>query len=226
MADRFEQLLGCIREQVELRPVELASDLAAAEDANRGMWLRSFNWHADQFSKITVMESSVEVPPMHQLNSILYPRPDLDLPIFLFLTVVTKSHVIAIYNVNCPFPGEVSAAEYIEPLIPVYEKYAPFDGRDRCPDWFEKYRTPTTIFGLYTMDKLDSLVACALEYLHVYLQLSQNAQRVEDPERLAHIARFHGQFKEDIRTKDRGRWVLAKLMSDEYARRVFYEVAT
>ena len=74
--------------------------------------------------------------------------------------------------------------------------------------------------------ELDALVGCAFEYLDVYLRLAGEAIKVEDPDRLEHIGRFHEQFKEDIRTKDRGRWVLAKLMGDDYARRIFYEVAT
>lgn len=225
MTDRFERLTGCIREQVELQPITIAADLAASEDSERGIQLRSFNWQSDTFGKITIMETSVGVPPMHQLNSILYPRPEYDLPIFLFLTVVTKSHVIAIYNVNSPFDDDAYTATYVDPLMPVFEKYAP-EGRDRCPDWFEKYRTPATIFGIYTMDKLDSLVNCGLGYLRAYLEAAHDATQVDDPERLAVIGEFHEQFREDIRNKDRGRWVLAKLMSDEYARRIFYEVAT
>lgn len=226
MADRFERLMQCIREYVDLQPVELAPELAGSGDAGRGMQISCYNWHAEKFRKVTVMETSVEVPPMHQLNSILYPRLHYDLPIFLFLTVVTKSHVIAIYNINCPFTDNANKLAYVDPFLPVYEKYSPFDGKERYPDWFEKYRTPVTIFGLYTMEKLDDLVACALDYLRIYLQLAQNARLVDEPDRLLHIEKFHEQFKQDIRTKDRGRWVLAKLMSDEYARRVFYEVAT
>lgn len=226
MADRLERLMHCLQEQIDLQPVELAPDLAASAGPDRGISIKSFNWHSDRFRKVTVMETSVEVPPMHQLNSILYPCLDYDLPIFLFLTVVLKSHVIAIYNVNCPFSDAASVATYVDPLIPVYERYAPFDGKERLPDWFEKYRTPATIFGLYSMDELDDLVNCALEYLGTYLKMTRNAGKVEDAERLTQIGKFHEQFKEDIRTKDRGRWVLAKLMSDDYARRVFYEVAT
>jgi hypothetical protein len=226
MADRFERLLQRIREQVELQPIALAPDLAAAEGSGRAMQLRSYNWRASQFSKITVMQSSVEIPPMDQLNAIFYPDPGYDFPIFLFLTVVTKSHVIAIYNVNCPFTDNAYKALYIDPLMPVYERYAPFEGRERYPDWFEKYRNPATIFGVFPIDQLDDLMACALDYLRIYLRHAKKALKVEDTGRLGPIERFHEQFKEDIRTKDRGRWVLAKLMSDEYARRVFYEVAT
>ena len=226
MTDRFERLTRQIREQVDLQTITLASDLAEAQSEERKVRIQSYNWSSKKFDKITVMHTSVAVPPMDQLNSIFYPSPCYDLPIFLFLTVVTKSHVIAIYNANCPLSDDESKARYVDPLMPIYKKYAPFDGKERYPDWFEKYRNPTTIFGLYPMDQLETLVSCALEYLHTYLQIAREAPRVEDPERLAHIDKFHEQFREDIRTKDRGRWVLAKLMSDEYARRIFYEVAT
>ena len=120
---------------------------------------------------------------MHQLNSIFYPRPDYDFPIFLFLTVVTKSNVIAIFNVNCPFKDAAYTATYVDPLTPILESYPPFSGRDRYPDWFEKYRTPATIFGVFGKDQLEPLTECGLAFLETYLRRAVVATKVEDPDR-------------------------------------------
>ncbi len=226
MDQRIDLLMDEVRNHVELEPIAIDPDLAAPKTNGRGMKLRSYNWQADRFSKISVMDTSVEVPPMHQLNSIFYPRPDYDFPIFLFLTVVTKSSVIAIFNVNCPFNVAAYRATYVDPLTLILESCPPFSGKDRYPDWFEKYRTPATIFGVFPKDQLKPLTGCGLAFLETYLLRAMVATKVEAPDRLVQIASFHQQFKEDIRNKDRGRGVLAKLTDEETARRIFYEVAT
>ena len=116
MDQRIALLMERLRNHVEVETISIDPDLAAPKTNSRGMRIRCYNWQADRFRKITVMDTSVEVPPMHQLNSILYPRPDYDFPIFLFLTVVTKSNVIAIFNVNCPFKDVDYTATYVDPF--------------------------------------------------------------------------------------------------------------
>ena len=73
---------------------------------------------------------------------------------------------------------------------------------------------------------MELLTECGLSFLETYLQRVARAKRVEDSDRLLQIVKFHEQFKEDIRNKDRGRGVLEKLTDEETARRIFYEVAT
>ncbi len=226
MDQQLEALMDRLRREVDLESIALDPALTAPEAYQRPMQLNCFNWRAERFTKISIMQTSVEVPPMNQLNSIFYPQPDYDFPIFLFLHVLTKSHVIAIFNVNCPFADKSYTARYVDPLVPIQKKYPPLKGKDRYPDWFDKYRNAATVFGLYSKDQADQLTECGLEYLQIYLALAAEAPKVDAPDRLERIARFHEQFKNDIRSKDRGRLVLAKLTSEEMARRIFYEVAT
>lgn len=114
----------------------------------------------------------------------------------------------------------------VEPLVGIHEQFAPFAGRERWPDWFEKYRTPATVFGVSNHSELDRLTECGFSYLSTYLELIAKAEPIGDAERLARIGEFSEQFREDIREKDRGRGVLEKLTNAETARRMFYEVAT
>lgn len=226
MGQRMDQLLKQVRNHLELEPIAIDPALAAPKTRGRGMRIRSYNWQAERFSKISVMDTTVGIPPMQQLNSMFYPRPEYDFPIFLFLTVVTKSNVIAIFNVNCPFEDANYIATYVDPLTLIRESYSPFSGRDRYPDWFEKYRTSATIFGVFGKDQLEQLTGCGLAFLNAYLKAATTAKKVVDPDRLILIANFHEQFKNDIRDKDRGRGVLEKLTDEETARRIFCEVAT
>lgn len=226
MDQQLKALMDRLRQQIDLEPIAIDPALTGSGDSQRAIQLNCFNWRTERFAKITVMQTSVEVPPMNQLNSIFYPKPNYDFPIFLFLHVLTKSHVIAIFNVNCPFSGQSYMARYVDPFMSIQKKYPPFEGKDRYPDWFEKYRNPATIFGVYSKDQANQLAECGLEYLQMYLTLTAAAPSIDTPDRLQHIARFHEQFKNDIRNKDRGRLVLAKLTSKKMARRIFYEVAT
>ena len=226
MDQQLETLMDRLRQQVDLESIALDPALTAPDACQRAMQLNCFNWRAERFTKISVMQTSVEVPPMNQLNSIFYPQPEYDFPIFLFLHVLTKSHVIAIFNVNCPFSDKSYFARNVDPFVPVQKKFPPLEGKDRYPDWFDKYRNAATIFGVYSKAQADQLAACGLEYMQIYLKLAAEAPKVDAPDRLERITSFHEQFKDDIRNKDRGRLVLAKLTNEETARRVFYEVAT
>lgn len=226
MDQQLKALLDSLRKQIDLEPIAIDPALTAPEDSQRAIQLNCFNWRTERFAKITVMQTSVGVPPMNQLNSIFYPKPNYDFPIFLFLHVRTKSHVIAIFNVNCPFSGQTYMARYIDPFMSIQKKYPPLKGKDRYPDWFDKYRNAATVFGVYPKDQADQLAECGLEYLKMYLTLTAAAPKIDAPDRLQHLARFHNQFKSDIRNKDRGRLVLAKLTNKNLARRLFYEVAT
>ena len=226
MDQQLERLMDQLRQQVDLEPIVLDPALTALDASQRQMQLNCFNWRAERFAKISVMQTSVEVPPMNQLNSIFYPKPEYDFPIFLFLHVLTKSHVIAIFNVNCPFSDESYFARNVIPFVQIQKKFPPLEGKDRYPDWFDKYRNGATIFGVYSKGQADQLAACGLEYMQSYLKLAAEAPKIDAPDRLERINSFHEQFRDDIRNKDRGRLVLAKLTNDETARRVFYEVAT
>ena len=229
MEERFEALLQSVENRITLEPVALDPALAEPEineRSDRGVRIHCYNWRSDPFEKIMMMTTSVEVPPIHQQNIIFYPRPNSDAPIFLFLNVITKSHIITIYNVCCPFNDRDYLAKYVDPLLPIYNRYAPFTGKHRRPDWFEKYRTPVTINGVYSKDQIEPIAECGLKLLDCYLENTALATDVDDEAQLQQIKAFQDKFREDIQTKDLGRNVLEKLTDDETAHRIFHEVAT
>ncbi len=226
MDQQLEAIMEQLRQDVDLQPMAIDPALTASDAYQKPMQLNCFNWRAERFAKISIMQTSVEVPPMNQLNAIFYPQPDYDFPIFLFLHVLTKSNVIAILNVNCPFSDKSYFSRNVDPFVPIQKSFPALKGKNRYPDWFEKYRNNATVFGVYSKAQADQLTSCGMEYLRTYLKLAAKAPKVDEPDRLKRITSFHEQFKNDIRSKDRGRLVLAKLTNEEMARRIFYEVAT
>ena len=112
-----------------------------------------------------------------------------------------------------------SIAANLQPLCALYRQH-------RRPDWFEKYRTPATINGVYSKDEIEPIVECGLQLLDCYLENTAFATDVNDETQLQQIKAFQDKFREDIQTKDLGRKVLEKLTNDETAHRIFHEVAT
>ncbi len=209
-----------------LEPVDIDPDLAEPKSRLKVLKARHYNWRADRFCKIFGMRFSVKLPPMEQLNTIFYPQADLDVPIFIFFCLVTKRKLIAHLNVNCPFDDAGYRARHVDPLVAILDQYAPFECKDRYPEWMKKYRNPCTIYGMFPQERLDDLTDCAFGYLDAYLHQVTSAERVRDPDRLEQINRFHEQFKEDIRTQDKAQGMIAKMIGADKARRIFYEVTT
>jgi len=226
MGERFEALIQGVESRIKLESVPLDPALSAPATNERGVRIHCYNWRADLFEKISMMDTSVVVPPMQQLNAIFYPRPNCDAPIFLFLTVITKSNIIAIFNVCCPFKDSDYVEKYVDPLLPILDSYRPFTGKHRNPDWFEKYRTPATVFGVYSKKEIAPITDCGLALLDRYLESTATSSTVDDKVRLKQIKTFQDQFRADIQTKDLGRKVLEKLTDEETAHRIFHEVAT
>ncbi len=223
---RFQSIIERSRAHILLEPVDIDPDLAEPKSRLKVLKARHYNWRADRFCKIFGMRFSVKLPPMEQLNTIFYPQADLDVPIFIFFCLVTKRKLIAHLNINCPFEDGGYRARHVDPLVAILDQYAPFECKDRYPEWMKKYRNPCTIYGMFPQERLDDLTDCAFGYLDAYLQQVTSAERVRDPDRLEQINRFHEQFKEDIRTQDKAQGMIAKMIGADKARRIFYEITT
>jgi len=224
--ERFEEIINRTRKAIPLTDVALDPELAEPKSFLKVLKAKHYNWTADPFSKVFGMRFSVKMPPLEQLNSIFYPTPDLDIPIFIFFCLVTKRKVIAHLNVNCPFTDEEYQKIHVDPLVAILNQYESFETKDRYPEWMKKYRNACTIYGLYPKDRIDDLTDCMFRYLDYYLEQAVAASRVEDPGRREQIARFHDQFRDDIRTQDKAQGMIARMIGAEKAKRIFYEITT
>jgi hypothetical protein len=226
MDELFGALVGKVAEQFPLEEVTLDPELAQPKSFLKVLTARHYNWRADKFTKLFGMRFSVKLPPLEQLNSIFYPEPVYDTPIFLFFALFTKRKLIAHLNIYCPFDDEGYLAKHVAPKLEMLEQYPSFECADRYPEWMKKYRQPCSIFGMFPKARLDDLSSCALDYLDHYLQLAKAAEPEGDAIRLERIASFQAQFREDIRTQDKAQGMIAKMIGKEKARRIFYEITT
>ena len=226
MDDLFNSVIEKVHERFPLEEVELDPELAEPKSFLKILTARHYNWRADRFSKLFGMRFTVKLPPLDQLNSIFYPEPVYDTPIFLFFALLTKRKLVAHLNVYCPFDDETYRAKHVEPLVEMLARYPTFECADRYPEWMQKYRQPCSIYGLFPKQRLDDLSHCAFDYLDHYLRLAALAMPQTDSARLEQIAKFQAQFREDIRTQDKAQGMIAKMIGKDKARRIFYEITT
>jgi hypothetical protein len=222
----FDAVIGKVHEHFSLEEIPLDPELAEPRSYLKILRARHYNWRADRFSKLFGMRFSVTLPPLNQLNTIFYPEPVYDTPIFLFFALLTKRKLIAHLNVYCPFDDDAYKAKHVEPLVAMLQRYPAFECADRYPEWMQKYRQQCSIYGMFPKERLDDLSSCAFDYLGHYLQLAAVAERQEDAGRLEQIAGFQAKFREDIRTQDKAQGMIAKMIGKEKARRIFYEITT
>jgi hypothetical protein len=204
----------------------LAPELAEPKSFLKVLSAKHYNWRADKFRKIFGMRFTVKLPPLDQLNTIFYPEPQYDTPIFLFFCLVTKRKLIAHLNVYCPFNDEPYLAKHVDPLTEILAKYPSFECADRYPEWMQKNRQDCTIYGMFKRDRLDDLTSCAFDFLDHYLLTAAGAEPVENASRLQTIVRFHDEFVDDIRTQDKAQGMIAKMIGKQKAHRIFYEITT
>jgi hypothetical protein len=222
----FESVIDRVQRRFPLEAVPLPPELAEPKSFLKVLTAKHYNWRADKFRKLFGMRFTVKLPPLDQLNTIFYPEPIYDTPIFLFFCLVTRRKLIAHLNVYCPFNDEAYRAIHVDPLTEILAKYPSFECADRYPEWMQKNRQDCTIYGLFTRDRLEDLSNCAFDFLDQYLRTASEARPVENVARLQTIERFHDQFIEDIRTQDKAQGMIAKMIGKEKARRIFYEITT
>lgn len=223
---RLQAIIERVRGVEALQEEHVPPELAEPKSFLKVLRANHYNWSSPHFRKLFGMRFRVKLPPIEQLNSIFYPRPEYDVPVFIFFCMLTKRKVISHLNICCPFDDAEYRAKWVQPLQDILGKYEPFESNDRYPEWMKKYRNDCTIYGLFPRDRLDDVSNCCFEYLDVYLKQVAEAQPVTDPDRLQRIREFQDGWVDDIRTQDKAQGMIAKMIGADTARRIFYEVTT
>ncbi len=223
---RLDSIIETIKRSEALRSIDIPDELARPKSFLKILDARHYNWDSDRFRKVFGMRFSVKIPPFEQLNAILYPRPEYDIPIFIFFCLITKRKVIAHLNVNCPFDDEAYLAKWVQPLTERLNQYASFECADRYPEWMQKYRNASTIYGMFPGDRLEDLSNCCFDYLDYYMVTVETVSPITDPARLEKNREFQEGFVDDIRTQDKAQGMIAKMIGAKTAKQIFYEVTT
>ncbi|MEO8224828.1 MAG: hypothetical protein ABI661_08475 [Gammaproteobacteria bacterium] len=223
---RFQDMIGRVNARLPLTVIPVAPELAEPRSFLKILKARHMNWQADRFRKVFGMRFNMKLPPLDQMNFIMYPEPGYDIPIFLFFCLLTGRKAICHVNVNCAFDDGEYRQKWVAPLVAAQQEYGSFECADRYPDWMQRWRTPAGIYGMFPKERFDAFMRCGLDYLDIYLDLARRAEPVTDPARRAAIEQFQARFVDDIRTQDKAQGMMAKMIGKDTARRIFYEVTT
>ena len=224
--ERLSEIIRRTALHESLAEITIPAELAEPSSFLKVLKARHYNWESERFRKVFGMRFSVKLPPIQQLNCIFYPRPGYSMPVFIFFCMLTKRKLIAHLNVNCPFDDVNYKRRWVDPLADILQRFTPFDSDDRYPEWMKKYRNESTIYGLFSRDRLDDISECCFAYLDYYLEQVKAEQPESDPDRVAQIAAFQDRWVDDIRTQDKAQGMMAKMIGAKTARRIFYEVTT
>lgn len=224
--ERFDTIIGRIEATERLVKIPVPDELAQPRSFLKLLNANHYNWESKRFRKIFGMRFSVKIPPIEQLNTILYPHYTYANPIFIFFCMLTKRKVIAHLNVNCPFNDADYLEQWVDPFTAILQSFDSFETKDRYPEWMKKYRNDCTIYGLFPKERLQDISDCCFAYLDLYMQRVSNSVPELNAGRLDRISDFHQQWIQDIRTQDKAQGMMAKMIGAKTAHRIFYEVTT
>jgi hypothetical protein len=206
--------------------VDIPPELAQPKSFLKVLRANHYNWESQRFRKLFAMRFSVKIPPLEQINSIFYPRDNYAHPVFIFFMLLTKRKTIVHLNLNCPFDDDEYRQEWVTPFTEILGQYTPFESDDRYPEWMQKYRTSSSIYGLFRRDRAEELADCCAKYLDLYMTKVNEQQPVTDPARLSQLQSFHAQWVDDLRLHDKAQGMMGKMIGKKTAHRIFYEVTT
>lgn len=174
----FQSLITRVNSKIPLTAIPVDPVLAQPKSFLKILKARHMNWRAERFRKVFGMRFTVKLPPLDQMNFIIYPHPAYDIPIFLFFCLLTRGKVICHVNLNCPSDDQAYQQKWLAPLVAAVEKYGSFECADRYPDWMQKWRTPAGIYGMFSKDRFLPFMRCGFECLDLYLDLARVAEPV------------------------------------------------
>ena len=224
--ERLSLIMDRVSQVEELEKLDVPAELASPASFLKVLKARHLNWKSPRFRKLFAMRFSVKIPPIEQINTIFYPQAGYDFPSFIFFCLITKRKVIAHLNLNCPFQDAAYQEEWVAPFESILQDHGPFESKDRYPEWMKKYRTSSTVYGLFPKERLEDVSNCCFAYLDLYMTKVAQAHPVSDTGRCQELADFHAQWVDDIRTQDKAQSMMAKMIGSKKARRIFYEVTT
>lgn len=224
--ERIDAMVDRVAAHLSLSTVAVPEELAAPKAKLRLVDAKHWNWEGKGLRKLFAMHTSMRVPPIEQINFILYPAAGIDAPIFLFFCMITGRKLIGHINVNSLAWDEESQRKWVMPLQEAVSKYPPFESKDRYPEWMKKWRTAGGVYGMFMKDRVEDFSACMFDYLERYLDELAICETISNQDRLDALAASHDQFVDDIRTQDKAQGIMAKMIGKDTARRIFYEVTT
>ncbi|MFC1591282.1 hypothetical protein ACFL43_02035 [Thermodesulfobacteriota bacterium] len=221
----FQSTLSAVDSCCRLEPVAVPPELALTQFPLKALELSCYNWKAEAIYKMYAMRLRVRVPALDVLGMAIYPAENLDAPFFIFDLSCTRKKVVTYINCIALTDSEAYRQAYLGPLQPAADRYRHLPPQ-RMPAWMCAYRNLATIYSLPERARLPEIKQAVRDYLEIYLDVLAGAAAVTDRGCQAQIASARRTYLEKLRTKDRSRMMLGKIIGTKKANRIFQEVLT
>lgn len=159
-------------------------------------------------------------------NSVIYPNYHYDLPI-LGIDFLSFGQVknLVVLDFQPLFRDATYQKKYIEPMRPLWEKY-----RDLAQNLPMKFYDANQYFSRYLLfAKTDSdtvqerLFPAYQEYISLYWQLLEQAEPIEEPERIQKIIQAQKDYDQYSADRDPASGLFSSYFGHEWAERFLYE---
>lgn len=160
------------------------------------------------------------------LNFVIFPKLNYDLPFFgADLVTLPGGHLIAIDMQPLFSQNKAYQAKYSEPIMPLFHKYQqdlPWGGD--FPEEARQYFSPAFLWTRPSKTEVveNKVFDVFKDYLDAYLNFVEQADEIEDPEKLARIYQAQKSYTNYRAEKDPARGMLTRLYGSEWTERYIH----
>jgi 15,16-dihydrobiliverdin:ferredoxin oxidoreductase len=224
----LDYMVKFMRENLELTDIPLEAELAYQRSTGpkKEAMIESWQFSSAEFRKIRL--TYIDAGEQAQVfNSVWYPRHGYDAPVFgIDFLSFGKSRVLAILDLQPLKQDDQYLQKYIDPLVPLRNKYEKLAGRMSGKFYDEtRFFSRQLLFGKFDNDGpvMSDLLPAMKEYMDHYLSVIRALQPSQDPALLADVARLHREYDQYSAEKDPAVGLFTTYFGADWAERFTHE---
>ena len=217
----LEYQLKYMRDNLEgFKEMPFEEHLSLQKSSRKPGVIESWQYESKDFRKIRLTYIDCGIGAQ-VFNSVWYPRYSMDAPIFGidFLAFGPKK-VLAILDLQPLTQDPAYLEKYIDPLIPLRNKYQDLCGRMSGKFYDEvQFFSRQLLFGRFDNDGpvMESLYPAFKEYLDYYTAMIKNLKKDESPGALSHVQELHRAYDQYSAEKDPAVGLFKTYWGEEWA---------
>jgi len=194
-----------MRKNLEIKDLPFEEHLSKQESTKKPAVIESWQYESAEFRKIrlTYIDAGINA---QVFNSVWYPRHEYDAPILGidFLAFGPKK-VLAILDLQPLSQDEEYLSKYIDPLVPIRDKYQDLCGRMSSRFYDEaQFFSKELLFGRFDNDGpvMESLFPAFQEYVEHYLKTIRSLEPDASPEFVTKVKEWQREYDQYSAEKD------------------------
>jgi 15,16-dihydrobiliverdin:ferredoxin oxidoreductase len=224
----IEYMIQFMKKHLELKDLPLDVDLAYQKSTGpkKDALIESWQFSSKEFRKIRL--TYIDAGEQAQVfNSVWYPQYSYDAPVFgIDFLSFGKNRVLAILDLQPLKQDDGSVGTYIDPLIPLRNKYEKLAGRMSGKFYDEtRFFSRQLLFGKFDNDGpvMSDLFPAMKEYMDYYMNLMRGLTPSTDPSFIAEVAKLHKDYDQYSAEKDPAVGLFTNYFGADWAERFTHE---